>query len=251
MPERSLYVGAAAEIASPALLIGDLGRPERFLNMLRVFKVTSPMIVGSWILAGSGGATTTAAACELLGVAPRLKLAAEFGSTVAGAPLAVYTATLISNTAVPVWHEARHDLPFVFASDSAASAGAAATVLLRPAEAAPARRLAIAGALVSEAVAAGMRRRLGLVGEVYGKGKPRRFDRVARLASPLGAALLASAGRRSRAAAIGGSALVLAGGIARRFAVFHAGFESARDPRYTVEPQRARLAATRTRSNRE
>ena len=95
-----------------------------------------------------------------------------------------------------------------------------------------------------------MRRRLGVLGEVYGQGKAGRFDRIAKLAAPSGAVLLAAAGRRSRVAAIAGSALVLGGGIARRFAVFHAGSQSARDPRYTVEPQRARLSA-RTRSNPE
>src|SRR4029077_8295803 len=98
----------------PPLLSSDLGRPERFLNMLRVFKVTSPMSVGSWILLASGGATTTAAACEELGIFPKVKAAAELGSVLTGAPLAVYTATLISDTAVPVWHEARRELPFLF-----------------------------------------------------------------------------------------------------------------------------------------
>ncbi|HST16891.1 MAG TPA: NrfD/PsrC family molybdoenzyme membrane anchor subunit [Gaiellaceae bacterium] len=242
LAKTSLYVGLAAEVASPALLISDLGRPERFLNMLRVLKPTSPMSVGSWVLVASGGATTTAAACELLGVAPRLKAAAELASAVAGAPLAVYTATLVSNTAVPVWHEGRRELPFVFAAASAASAGAAATLLLSPRDAAPARRLAAAGALVAEAVAAGMRRRLGLVGEVYDRGPAARFDRLAKTASLSGAVLLAR-GREQRVAAVAGAALVLGGGLARRFSVFRAGFQSARDPRYTVEPQRARLEA--------
>src|SRR5262249_28346248 len=140
LARTSLYVGLAAEVASPALLISDLGRPERFLNMLRVFKVTSPMSVGSWILAASGGASTTAAACELLGIAPRFTPTASAASAGAGAPLAVYTATLISNTAVPVWHEARRELPFLFAAESAGSAGAAASLVLAPRDAGPARR---------------------------------------------------------------------------------------------------------------
>ena len=42
-----------------------------------------------------------------------------------GLPLATYTAALIANTAVPAWHEARRELPFVFAAGAAASAGAA------------------------------------------------------------------------------------------------------------------------------
>jgi formate-dependent nitrite reductase membrane component NrfD len=55
LAKTALYVGAAADAVSPLLLISDLGRPERFLKMLRVFKVTSPMSVGSWILLVSGG----------------------------------------------------------------------------------------------------------------------------------------------------------------------------------------------------
>src|SRR5206468_7538358 len=73
LAKTSMWIGLAGEVVSPALLIADLGRPERFLNMLRVFKVTSPMSVGSWVLAGSGAATTAEAVCEVLGVFPRLK----------------------------------------------------------------------------------------------------------------------------------------------------------------------------------
>lgn len=246
LARASLYVGLGAEIVSPALLIKDLGRPERFLNMFRVFKVTSPMSVGSWILALSGGATAAAAGCELLGVAPRLKLLAEGASAAAGAPLAVYTATLVSNTAVPAWHEARRELPYLFAAESAASAGAATTLVLAPAEAWAARRLAILGALGAELVMARMRRRLGFVGEVYERDDAGRYDRAARIAGLSGSALLATGGRRSRALSVLGGALVLGGGLARRWSVFRAGFQSARDPRYTIEPQRARVAARRT-----
>src|SRR5207248_1692869 len=65
LARRALWVNAAAITVSPLLLIKDLGRPLRFLNMLRVFKVTSPMSVGTWIVSFSGTATGTAAACEL------------------------------------------------------------------------------------------------------------------------------------------------------------------------------------------
>ena len=242
LAKSSLWIAVAAEIASPALLVSDLGRPERFLNMLRVFKVTSPMSVGSWILAGSGAATTAEAACELLGIFPRLKLVPATVSALLGPPLATYTATLVSDTAIPVWHEARRELPFVFATSAAASAGAAAAMLVPPADAGPARRLAVAGALAENAAFKLMEKRLGFVGEPYKQGAAGRLSVAAQGATLGGAWLLGRRGRRSRRAAVAGGALVLAGELALRWSVFRAGFQSARDPKYVVEPQRARRA---------
>src|SRR5262249_7531961 len=80
LAKTALYVAAAADVVSPALLTSDLGRPERFHHMFRVFKVTSPMSVGSWTLLVSGGASNTAAALELTGRLKRVKRAAELVS---------------------------------------------------------------------------------------------------------------------------------------------------------------------------
>jgi formate-dependent nitrite reductase membrane component NrfD len=241
LAKTSLYVGAAADVVSPALLISDLGRQERFLNMFRVFKVTSPMSVGSWILLVSGGASSTAAALELLGLLRPVKIAAEVVSAVSGAPLSTYTGALVANTAVPAWHEARRELPFVFGASAAASAGAAATLLLTPDVAGPARRLAIAGGAAATVGMQATERRLGFVGEPYRKGTSGALNRAAKLCTGVGIGLLASRGARSRPAAVAGSALVLAGEALLRFGVVKAGVASARDPRYTVAPQRARL----------
>ena len=241
LAKTALYVGAAADVVSPALLISDLGRPERFLHMLRVFKVTSPMSVGSWILFVSGGASNTAAALELVGRLRPVKWAAELVSFVMGGPLATYTGTLIADTAIPVWHEARNELPILFGASAAASAGAATTLFLPPDEAGPARRLAVAGTVGALGTMGAMQHRLGFVGEVYKKEAAGTLARVSKLCSAAGAGLLATRGHRSRSAAIAGSALVLAGELALRWSVFRAGFQSARDPRYTVLPQRERL----------
>jgi Polysulfide reductase len=246
LARRSLYVGAAADVVSPPLLISDLGRPERFLNMFRVFKVTSPMNMGSWILLVSAGAGSTAALLEATGRLRPVKLAAEVVSAVSGAPLSVYTATLVSNTAVPVWHEARHELPFLFGASAAGSAGAAAVIAVPPAEAGPARRLAVGGALVENAVFLLMEKRLGMRGEPYSRGAAGRYRKIALGCTLAGAALLAGPGRRSRLAAAAGGALVLAGEVAVRWSVFRAGFQSARDPKYTVLPQRERAQGSRT-----
>ncbi|MBA3311521.1 MAG: polysulfide reductase NrfD, partial [Nocardioidaceae bacterium] len=87
-------------------LIHDLGRPERFLNMLRLFKPTSPLSVGSWILAPFSGLAAAALASDVSGRLPVLGRLAGLGAAALGPPLATYTAALLSNTAVPAWHEA-------------------------------------------------------------------------------------------------------------------------------------------------
>jgi len=243
LAKASLYVGAAADVVSPALLISDLGRPERALNMFRVFKVTSPMSVGSWLLLVSGGASNTAAALELFGVLEPVKRAAEVVSFLAGPPLATYTGTLLADTAIPVWHEARHELPWLFGASATASAGAAATALLPPSEAGPARRAALIGVVAELGLMEVMRRRLGFIGEVYDQGAAGKLARVAKVTTAAGAGLLSLRGKRSRAAAVAAGSLVLVGELALRWSVFRAGFQSARDPRYTVSPQRQRSAS--------
>jgi hypothetical protein len=246
LAQRSIQIASAADAVSPLLLISDLGRPERFLNMLRVFKVTSPMSVGSWILAYSSAASSVSAFLNTIGRLRRASELARTASAVSGAPLAVYTATLISDTAIPVWHEARRELPFLFGSSSIASAGAAGAIAVPPAQAGPARRLAVGGVLVENALFKLMEKRLGMVGEPYSKGEAGTFKKIALGCTLAGAGLLAGPGRRSRLAATVGGALVLAGEAAVRWSVFKAGFQSARDPKYTIEPQRERLQRSRT-----
>ena len=242
LAKRALYIGAIADAVSPVLLIKDLGRPERFLNMFRMFKVTSPMSVGSWILLVSGGASNTAAVLEVLDILAPVKRAAEIVSFAAGPPLATYTGALVANTSIPVWSEARDQLPWLFGASATATAGAAAAALTPPRFAGPARRATVIGTVVEGVVMRAMRRRLGFVGEVYDQGAAGRYARLARACTTLGTGLLAVAGRRPAAARAGG-ALVLAGGLALRLSVFKAGFQSARDPQYTVVPQRERLHA--------
>jgi DMSO reductase anchor subunit len=245
---RAWVVALAGLGLSPALLISDLGRPARFLNMLRLFKVTSPMSVGSWLLAATGGASGLAAANALLGLFPRVSRPARLVAAVLGMPVTTYTATLISNTAVPLWHEARRELPFLFGAGAAASAGAAAAIATPPRYAGPARRLAVGGAAVELAALQLMEHRLGPLAEAYHAKTPHRLSRLGNVLTATGAALLATAGRR-RAPAVVGGALTLAGALSERWAVFSAGSESAREPKYTVGPQRERLSASaRTRS---
>jgi hypothetical protein len=227
--------------ASPGFLISDLGRPMRFLNMLRVFKVTSPMSIGSWILSGSGTLTAIATANAWMGLFPRLARAARPGAALLGLPLSTYTGALLSNTAIPVWHEARRMLPFVFASGAGLSAGAAAVLSTPVNDAAPARRLALAGAMAEMATMRLMQQRLGDLAEPYKQGSASRFEYAARSCLIAGAGLLAARGGRSRAAAGSAAGLLLAGALSARFSVYKAGFGSAANPKYVVGPQRERV----------
>jgi formate-dependent nitrite reductase membrane component NrfD len=243
LAKSSLYIGAAADVANPLLLISDLGRPERFLHMLRVFKVTSPMSVGSWILFVQSGASNTAAALEVLGVLRPLKWLAEATSFVTGPPLATYTGALIANTAIPVWSEARDELPWLFGASAAASAGAAAAIFTPTECAGPARRAALAGVVTELGLMQAMEKKLGFVGEVYKQGAAGKYNKLTKACTIAGAGLLALRGKQSRAAAVAGGSLILAGELALRWSVFKAGFQSARDPRYTVVPQKQRKEA--------
>jgi formate-dependent nitrite reductase membrane component NrfD len=237
---RAWAVAMVAGTASPVLLITDLGRPERFLNMLRVFKITSPMSIGSWVVAVSGATNGVATATRVLGVMPRVGAAARAGAGLSGLPMATYTAVLIANTAVPAWHAARHELPFLFAASAAASAGAAVAIATPVGDAGPARRLAVIGTVGAQAASVAMHRRLGALARAYATADARRYGRIARASMVAGAAVLALHGRRSRIGAIGGGLAVLAGSAAERWSVFEAGVISARDPADTIGPQRAR-----------
>jgi hypothetical protein len=242
LARRAFAVNTAAIGVSPLLLIKDLGRPARFYNMLRVFKLTSPMSVGTWIVSASGTASGVAAACGLTGVLPRVERAGETAAGLLGPFLSTYTAVLVSDSVVPAWHEARSELPFVFAGSAAASAGGAVAAVSPAAVARPARRLAIAGAALELAASKAMEDRLGdLVGEPYRTGKGGTMTSASKATTAAGAALMALAGRR-RLGAVAAGALLCTGSLLQRFAVYHAGKASARDPRYTSLPQRERLA---------
>jgi formate-dependent nitrite reductase membrane component NrfD len=238
---RVARLGAAGgALAGAGLLVHDLGRPARFLHMLRVFKVTSPLSVGSWILAPFSGLTALAAASELTGVAPGLGRAAGLAAAALGGPMTTYTAVLISNTAVPAWHEAHRELPVVFAASAVAAGGALAMAGTGADENAPAARLAVAGAAAELAASEIMERRLGPLGARYTTGRAGRWRKAARLLTATGA-LGALFGHRHRGVAVASGLAVLAGSLATRFAVFHAGLASAADPADTIAPQRRRL----------
>ena len=226
-------------LPSPALLIVDLGRPGRFYNMLRVFKASSPMSVGSWLLAAysplAGGSWLLAEAGRL----PRLRRILGVGAGAIGPAIATYTAVLVADTATPVWHEARNQLPFVFAASATASAGAA-TNALHTLESGPspvAGRVAVAGALGEVAAAAIMKRSLGPLDTYSSDDRTKRLDRAA-LALSLAGAVGTVAARGRRIPTVLASCAILAGSISERLAVVRAGTASASDPRSVLIQQR-------------
>ncbi len=113
-------VAAAGAIISSGLLIADLGRPSRFLNMLRMFKPQSPMSMGAWTLAGFGTFSGAAAVAQILadrfGFGPFRIIGnvAEGFSALFGLPFSNYTGVLIGATVIPVWNHNVRSLPFHF-----------------------------------------------------------------------------------------------------------------------------------------
>ncbi len=131
-PPTTPNVGALGAISLSALaLVHDLGRPGRFANMLRVFKPSSPMSVGSWLLAGYGPVAGAAAVSEVTGILPKAETAATLGAGLLGPAIATYTAALLCDTAVPAWHAGYREMPYVFAGSAASASLVAASAMTR------------------------------------------------------------------------------------------------------------------------
>ena len=234
---RAAKTAAAGAIGlSAAALVHDLGRPARFLNMLRVFKPTSPMSVGSWLLAAYGPAAGTAAASALTGRLPRTGQAATAGAAVLGPAVAAYTAALLSDTAVPAWHLAHRELPYVFTSSAATAAGGLGLMMVRPERAGPACNLAVIGATAELIAKSLLVRRLGPAAGPYQSGLPGLLMEAGEVLTACGLTAVALSGRNRVAAAAGGAALTAASALTR-FGVFYAGRASARDPGNTIRPR--------------
>ncbi|MDR7300094.1 NrfD/PsrC family molybdoenzyme membrane anchor subunit [Haloactinomyces albus] len=233
--------GSVGSLASVGALIHDLGRPERFLNMLRVFKPTSPLSVGTWILSPFSAMASATAVSEVTGLLPTLARISGATAGVLGPAMVTYTAVLLSDTAVPAWHEGYRKLPFVFAGSALTSGAAVAMVAVPTHEAAPARRLAAGGAGLEIAAATLLEKRIGLPGQAYHRGRAGKLMRIARACTVAGGLAAPFAGRSRVLSVLAGLSLT-AGAVVTRFGVFEAGMASARDPQYTVVPQRERLA---------
>jgi formate-dependent nitrite reductase membrane component NrfD len=239
LPRVSKAAAAGAIGVSLAALVHDLGRPARFLNMLRVFKVTSPMSVGTWLLTGYGPMAGVAAASAVTGRLPRVGAAATAGAAALGCGVATYTAALLCDTAVPAWHQGYREMPFLFAGSAASAAGGLGMLAVCPENAGPAVRFAVLGASAELAAKSLLLRRLGPVAEPYQTGRVGALMEAAEILTAAGLSGAVLAGRSRPALALSGAALLAASALTR-FGIFEAGRASARDPKYTVEPQRKR-----------
>ncbi len=219
------WVAAAAANLSTPLLIADLGRPKRFLNMLRIFKPQSPMSVGAWIVAAFGGASTAT-----LIAPPVLADITAAGSAALGLGMATYTGVLIGATAIPVWSRHAHLLPAHFGASALASA--ASTLELMGNDQRALNRLAMGAAAFETYMGFNIERhREDLASEPLRHGHSGRLIRIGgTLSGPLPLALRLIGGRSKRVRRVAAFAS-LAGSLITRFAWVAAGKASAKDPR--------------------
>ena len=239
---RCRDISAVGTLVGTGLLISDLGRPERFLNMLRVFKPSSPLNIGSWILIGAGGLSATSAALSRSrGFARRLGDLAGLGAGAIGLPLSGYTAVLLAGTAVPVWKASRRSMPLLFV---ASATGAACSLLemgdFDERELTAVRRLGTAAQLSELILAKAVEKESA---GPAGAGRPYKEGISGSLWNASTAGTVVSLGvdtltGKSRSGRVAAALVGTLGSIALRFSVWLAGRASARDPHATFDSQR-------------
>jgi len=226
-------IAAIGAIASGPLLILDLGRPERFLNMLRVFKPQSPMSVGAWTLTVFGAATTGAVIAGKLHLAGIADTAA-FIAALSGLGMVTYTGVLLGATAIPVWAKHARTLPIHFGASGLASA--AALLTLRGHDDAALNVLGLAAAAFELYTGIEIESDRGVESEPLRHGITGMTTRIGGFFSgplPLVLRLLGIRSKRARRAA---SASALLGSLITRLAWVEAGKASAADPRPFLHP---------------
>ena len=240
--QRCRDIAAVGTLVGSGLLVTDLGRPERFLNMLRVFKPSSPLNMGSWILVTASGLSAGAALLSRSrGVFRRLGSLAGLGAGAIGLPLSGYTAVLLAGTAVPVWKESRRSMPLLFV---ASATGAACSLLemgdFDERELTAVRRLGTVAQLSELALAKAVEKesaRVPGVGRPYEEGISGTLWRTS-TGLTVGSLVVDTVTGKSRPGRVGAALLGTLGSIALRFSLWLAGRASARDPHATFDSQR-------------
>jgi formate-dependent nitrite reductase membrane component NrfD len=237
------WTGIIGSTTGAAFLIHDLGRPSRFVYMMRIFRPSSPMNMGVWIL---GGAAPTAIATGLFlhrpGLLGKIGEITGYLSGLFGAALAGYTGVLVANTTIPIWQESRRWLPVLFIASSAAAASSVIDLVAADQRNESVTRLfGTAGRLVEIAAARKVEETASAipqVGEPFRHGGPAVLWKTATAltaASLVVSLLPVKSTKQTKAAAL----LAAAGSLCLRFAVHYLGNASARDPQATFRQQRA------------
>jgi len=227
------WIAAIGAAASGPLLILDLGRPERFLNMLRVFKPQSAMSVGAWTLTVFGTASAGAVIAELMRMR-RTGDAAAFVAALSGLVMATYTGVLLGATAIPVWSKHARTLPIHFGASALASASALLT--LRGHDDTALNTLALAAAAFETYTGIEIESDRTIDSEPLRHGGSGITTRIGGFFSgplPLALRLLGITSKRARRAA---AASALLGSLITRIAWVEAGKASAADPRPHLRP---------------
>jgi formate-dependent nitrite reductase membrane component NrfD len=246
---RRVTLGAALPCAP--LLVMDLGRPKRFLHMMRIFKPRSPMSMGAWCLAAFSSTAGASVAADLLG--RRREARALTGATAAlGTYLGSYTGALLASTAVPVWARSRLFLPPIFVCTAAATGASANRLVLAATgtQVGHPSRTALGtvetGAMASELVLSTLNaRRLGRLGEALGTGRANKLFEFAKWSVRAGLALRFARKRGGPWTHHVASVLYLLGGLSFRFAWVEAGRHSAHDDEAVARMARVRGGGAR------
>jgi formate-dependent nitrite reductase membrane component NrfD len=239
------YLAVALAVACPAVLISHLGRPERFLNMLRIIKLRSPMSLGVWGLVAYGNAAGLSAVAQAGrdGILPRWmrflapKALVDLPLALCGSFIASYTGVLISATAVPIWAKGKRHIPplFVFSGVAGACAAHAALLALEPGTErvrGKLERLELAASLCELAVLTSFRKHAGELGAPMFEGpRGERLRRRTIFGGIVVPAVLNMLPFHARWKTLLASTLTLVGGYVLRETVIEAGKASADDPK--------------------
>ena len=232
------WIAAIGASLSAPLLIADLGKPRRFLNMLRVFKPRSPMSVGTWILSAFGAASMGAV------ILPRRSGdAAAILSAAAGLGMTTYTGVLLGATAIPVWKKHVSVLPIHFAASGTATA--VSLLELRGHSSSALNGLAIGAAAFETLTGARIELSKDIDSDPLRRGRSGTITRIAGVLSGPVPFLLRVAGSRSKKARRLAAVSTILGSLITRFAWVGAGKISARDPRPVLELDRSDAARLR------
>lgn len=231
------WIAMGGATLSGPLLVLDLGRPERFLNMMRVFKPQSPMSVGAWTLATFGTAAAAAAFADEVRRHTDLPVtllgdAAAALSAASGLVMATYTGVLIGATSIPVWAKHASVLPIHFGASALACA--ASLLELRGHDDGALNALAFAAASFEAWTGWRIEARGGIESEPLRHGATGITTRIGGFFSGPLPLILRLLGMRSRNARKAAAASALLGSLITRLAWVEAGKASADDPRPAV-----------------